>query len=200
MDAVYTDLKAAFDRVDHNILLKKLEKLGLSPALASWFRSYLTGRSLQLKIESAVSKTFTNKFGVPHGSNSGPLLFSLYVNELAMLIPPGFRLLYADDVKLYNCIRSLSDCLELQRLVTVFEEWSTRNLLTISISKCCVISYSRKRKLITFGYAIGGTQLERVNNVRDLGVNLDRKLTFRGHYNDIVTKGNRMLEFACRIS
>ena len=200
MDVVYTDLKAAFDRVDHNILLSRLEKLGVSSALSSWFRSYLTGRTLQLKIGSTVSEPFTNVSGVPQGSNLGHLLFSLYVNELSFVLPPGYRILFADDVKLYKAVQTLDDCHELQRCVDTFDAWCARNFLTISIGKCCVISFTRKRKPITFTYNISGHTLERVCIVRDLGVNLDSKLTFRDHYNDIITRGNRMLGFVCIIA
>ena len=74
VDAVYTDLKAAFDVIDHRILLCKLSRIGASERLLRWLESYLTNRVLRVKLDSAVSCAFSNKSGVPQGSNLGPLL------------------------------------------------------------------------------------------------------------------------------
>lgn len=200
VDAVYTDLKAAFDRVDHCILLGKLEKLGVSDSMISWFTSYLTDRSLCVKIGASQSEVFTNISGVPQGSNLGPLLFSLFINELSRLLPPGCRLFYADDVKMYMIINSIADCEDLQQIVDHMQSWCSRNYLTLSINKCNVISFYRKKKPIRFDYSISGQILERVSQVRDLGVTLDCALTFKPHYNDVLNKANRQLGFIFKIS
>lgn len=200
IDAVYTDLKAAFDRVDHNILLTRLSKLGISPDLICWFDSYLKDRKLCVKIGSNTSEFFTNTSGVPQGSNLGPLLFSLFINDLAMLLPSGCRLFYADDVKIYIVINCIEDCFMLQRCVDLFVEWCTRNKLTLSVQKCSVISFHRKLKPVIFDYTILDRSLERVDHVRDLGVNLDSALTFRLHYSDIISKANRQLGFIFKIA
>lgn len=200
VDAVYTDLKAAFDRVDHGILLARLEKIGMSSAFVTWFRSYLSNRMLCVKIGSELSETFSNASGVPQGSNLGPLLFVLFINEIELLLPPGCRMFYADDVKIYMIIRCLLDCLELQRMVDSFEVWCTRNFMTVSISKCSVISFHRKTKPFVYDYTIAGEPLQRVTQVRDLGVTLDSELTFRVHYSNVISKANRQLGFIFKIS
>lgn len=200
VDAIYTDLKAAFDRVDHGILLRRLEILGVSPALVSWLQSYLTGRKLQVKIGSSHSAPFASNSGVPQGSNLGPLLFTLYVNEVSSILPPGCRLLYADDVKIYKIIKSISDCSHLQQLVDVFQAWCSRNMLTISITKCSAISFHRKQNPLMHDYKIFGNSLTRVSFIKDLGVTLDRELTFRSHYSELIAKGNKQLGFVCKIA
>lgn len=198
-DAIYTDFKSAFDRVDHNILLKRLEMLGISSDLVVWFKTYLTDRKLCVKIGSEASDTFTNLSGVPQGSNLGPLLFSLFINDLSRLLPPGCRLFFADDVKIFMKIMNLADCVALQHLVNTFADWSSDNKLTLSIHKCSVISFHRKQMPIHYEYAINNQKLERVDHVRDLGVILDSALTFRIHYEDIISKANRQMGFIFKI-
>ena len=200
IDAVYTDLKAAFDRVDHRILLRKLEVLGVSNSYVAWFSSYLTNRRLQVKIGSSLSVSFTNLSGVPQGSNLGPLLFSLFINDLANVLPENCLLMFADDTKLFKVIHSSLDCLVLQNLINVFYEWCSSNFLTVSIEKCNAISFHRKRNPLIFNYVLSNKVLERVNEIKDLGVILDSELSFRAQYSDVVRRGNRQLGFVCKIA
>lgn len=200
VDAIYTDLKAAFDRVDHSILLAKLERLGVSPDLVHWFESYLTDRKLCVKIGSAQSDCFTNKSGVPQGSNLGPLLFAIFLNDVGFVLPPGCRIFYADDVKIYIVVRCLADCQRLQQWIACFSEWCGRNFVILSVEKCSAISFSRKRKPILYDYAIDDLPLQRVEVTRDLGVVLDSSLTFKPHYSDIIARANRQLGFIFKIA
>ena len=80
---VFLDLSAAFDTVDHDILLWRLEyKFGIKDQPLTWFKSYLSNRSHRIVIGSAKSDSFHLKFGVPQGSCLGPMLFSLYTSEI----------------------------------------------------------------------------------------------------------------------
>ena len=200
VDAVYTDLKSAFDRVDHNILLLKLDKLGISNGLIRWFESYLTQRKLCVRIGQKSSEPFSNISGVPQGSNLGPLLFSIFINDLSELLPPGYRLFYADDVKIYTTVNGTEDCNRLQEWINTFENWCSMNLLTISIHKCNVISFHRKKSPIIYDYSISNQALLRVDHIRDLGVTLDSALTFRLHYDNIIIKANRQLGFIFKVT
>lgn len=200
LDTIYTDLKSAFDRVNHDLLLAKIERLGATERFVSWLRSYLYNRVLYVKVGNATSVCYQATSGVPQGSNLGPLLFSIFFNDICLVLPDGTRLLYADDLKIFLRIRSIQDCKELQRLIDVFQGWCSRNLLLVSISKCSVISFTRRKTPIVWSYTMCGEPLERTSVVKDLGVLLDAKLSFTDHYSSIISKANRNLGLIFRIS
>lgn len=199
VDTVYTDIKAAFDRVDHAILLAKLRHLGASDAFVCWLESFLANRSLSVKLGNAESRVFHCTSGVPQGSNVGPLLFSLYFNDVCLLLPPGCKIVYADDLKIYLEVRTVDDCIKMQKLIDTFYEWCACNLLNISVPKCSVISFSRKKSTIEYLYSINCQQVQRVTVVKDLGVLLDTGLSFHNHYNSIIAKANKNLGFIMRV-
>jgi retron-type reverse transcriptase len=99
--AIFCDLKKAFDTVDHNILLKKLAKIGVSEAALKWFKSYLSDRYQYVSIGSSASNLCSIKIGVPQGSILGPLLFLIYINDLPK-ISNLLNFLYADDTTLLS--------------------------------------------------------------------------------------------------
>ncbi|XP_055612980.1 uncharacterized protein LOC129759539, partial [Uranotaenia lowii] len=196
IDAIYTDISAAFDSVIHDILLKKLHRLGFSERMCAWIRSYLTDRRLAVKIGSDLIP----KSGVPQGSNLGPLLFTLFCNDINLLLTGCGVLLYADDLKIFLVINSQSDCLELQRFLDTVVNWCAINLLVLSVAKCCIITFGRRKNPFVYDYNVMGEQLHRVEEIKDLGVLLDSQMTFKRHYSKVLEKANRMLGFIIRLS
>lgn len=102
---VLLDLTSAFDTIDHNIMLNKLQDLlGISRSVLKWFSSYLTGRSFRVFINQIMSDTVGLWSGVPQGSVLGPILFLLYILSLGQIISQFQDVsyhLYADDIQLY---------------------------------------------------------------------------------------------------
>ncbi|XP_053686389.1 uncharacterized protein LOC128735932 [Sabethes cyaneus] len=90
--------------------------------------------------------------GIP-GSNLGPLLFMLFINDISALLPDDYHLLFADDIKLFRIVRSTADCLELQSLVDIFMQWCSRNLLTKPCSgNLCDMLYVSSHGVIDSSY------------------------------------------------
>lgn len=199
VDAVYTDLKAAFDCLNHSIIIAKLERLGLHGPILNWIRSYLSSRSLRVKIGAAVSAPLSITSGVPQGSNLGPLLFSIFFNDVSYTLEPQCRMFYADDLKIYSVIRQHSDTSTLQRKLDNFQDWCDRNRMKLSLDKCNIITFTFRKNPIVFNYCLGEHSLERVNQVCDLGVLLDTKLSYNDHMTSIISRANRQLGFIFRV-
>lgn len=202
VDTVYTDLKAAFDRIDHDIALQKFAKLGFSARLCRWIESYLKNRIIQVKIGSSLSEEFSNGSGVAQGSNLGPIIFNAFFNDSNALFNDNCKLSYADDFKIFIAIDSLADCYRLQSRLDKFADWCAANRLELSVTKCTTISFHRKtrREVFTFDYNLNGHVLERLYVVKDLAALLDEKFSFRQQQAAVVDKANRQLGFLFRMA
>jgi len=200
VDTIYTDFKAAFDSISLACLLSKLEKLGIGDPLLSWLKSYLYGRSYKVRVENSFSEPFIASSGVPQGSVLSPLLFILFINDCVNVLPPDGCLLYADDIKIFLPVTSLTDCARLQDYIDCFNVWCNSNGLSLSPDKCCVISYGRSSNKIEHDYVLCDTVLNRVTVTRDLGVWIDEKLSFQEHIEITLNKANKMLGLIIRMS
>lgn len=198
VDVIYTDFSKAFDKVDHIILLEKLDIFGFSNNLLKWFKSYLIGRNQQVFFNGVNSRIFTSTSGIPQGSILGPLLFIIFINDICDKIKSDC-ILYADDLKIFRQIISVDDCELLQRDIDVLYSWSLKNNLHLNIMKCNVLTFTRKSNPIVKHYYIDNALLNRKNSTRDLGVHFDAKLRFNEHIDHICKKAAKMLGLIQRL-
>ena len=186
---VFLDLAKAFNTVNHEILLKKLEWYGIRGVVLNLLRSYLSQRQQYTKANGYESNTQTINSGIPQGSTLGPLLFLIYVNDLPKATNMKVRL-FADDACLSldgNDPISLEQQInqELENVVL----WMKQNKLFLNFEKSNFMIFSKKlNKDANFSIKLGDVGLKRVNETKYLGVILDDKLSWEPHLKHLKNK------------
>ena len=180
---LFLDLKKAFDTVDHKILIAKLKTYGVQGHALQWFISYLSGRKQVCKINNEISNTANITCGVPQGSNLGPLLFLVYINDLPNCLTSTKASMFADDTNI-SCCGGSSVEIE-QKLNTDLEnvhKWLISNKLTLNVEKTEYMIIGSRNRLNQIHsnpeIVIGEQTIERVARKEFLGVIVDEKLNW----------------------
>lgn len=200
LDIFYSDIEKAFDTVNPIKLIQKAAKFKVSNAFILWLYSYLHDRKQYVKIGQSTSEFFNVASGVGQGTILGPLLFIIFFDDSNIKIPGVVNSNFADDKKCALEIRNQSDAAKLQTAIDQFQEWCKANDLSIHYMKCKILSLYTKKNPIVYNYTINGQPIERVNEMRDLGVIFDRKLNFNSHIEYICNKAKAALQFVRRQS
>ena len=185
------DLSAAFDTIDHNILITRLSTwYGISGTALSWFTSYLTDRQQAIKIGNCFSDMLPTSCGVPQGSVLGPLLFTLYTTPLSSVIQ-GHNLdhhLYVDDTQSYISLTTPDACRSLNQLRDCLQDVSLsmkNSKLKLNANKTEFIiigTVTQRAKLDSFFPThILNQSVTPAPSVSNLGVNFDESLNFKQH-------------------
>lgn len=199
VDSIYTDFSSAFDKVDHKILLNKLENFGIFGQLLLWFKSYLTERQQRVVVKGYESPVYFSTSGVPQGSHLGPILFLMFVNDIVLSIKHSKCSIFADDLKIFKEINTPYDVLLLQTDLDAVHDWCLQNRMTLNVKKCYHITFTKKRSPLPTSYSINGVALQKTDTIRDLGVQLDSKLSFTNHIDNITAKAAKMSGFIKRM-
>jgi hypothetical protein len=192
---VSLDLSAAFDTIDHSVLLSRLNtSFGVCGATLAWLTSYLSGRSQVVRIGSSTSSTVTLDLGVPQGSVLGPILFSSFISPIGQ-ITASFNIShqqYADDTQLYiplSVKHSTPDTAQLESCLTALYSWFSHNGLCLNPTKSDSILFGTHQRLLHFPTIphvdIAGTMVNLSDHITTLGVILDSKLTFDHHVTSV---------------
>ena len=193
---VLLDLSAAFDTVDHTLLVTRLSTcFGFHGTVLKWLKSYLSSRKLFVKVGNSHSSQRALKCGVPQGSVLGPLLYLLYTSPIADIINDhGLSYhLYADDTQLYITFKStsLNDIqqvkLRVECCVRDIDEWMIRNYLKLNQDKTdLVVISSRFHPMPDIGHiTVGSECITPRDSVRNLGVQFDSIFSFEEHIKNI---------------
>lgn len=189
---LFLDFKKAFDTVDHDILLDKLRSYGVVDSALDWFGSYLAGRYQIVQIENQYSDMMGIAFGVPQGSIIGPLLFSIYINDLPSATSESQAILYADDTAVIYSSEKIS---EIQQVLStdliLIGKWLVKNKLTLNVKKTKSMLFGTPTMMKRADPLIlhyDSHDIEQVHVFRYLGVLLDSTLTFKDHLSMICKK------------
>jgi hypothetical protein len=189
--AIFIDVSKAFDCVDHQILLAKLYKSGIRGSFHKLMTSYMSGRLQKVCLNGSESENGSINFGVFQGTILGPLLFLVYINDLLHLPLKGQIQLYADDVALLYSSQGCDDMYEMmQHDLNIIENWFYDNRLTANGLKTKLIIFKHPKKILSSSRTLflGGQTVERVSEIRYLGLILDSRLTWYPHIDHIKSK------------
>jgi len=183
--AVFVDFRKAFDLVNHKILISKLYNLNFSSSAIKWFESYLNGRCISVKLDNNYSSCHNLTHSVPQGSILGPLLFSLYINEIPNYFTNCKCILYADDLVIYASGNTMSDVnVKLQSDLDNRNKWCTLNGMIMNLDKTKCVRFKNSRGKTDdsgLNIIINNNPIENVLLFKYLGLWLDPTLSFKHH-------------------
>ena len=197
---IYIDLSKAFDTLNFDILLNKLDYYGVQGCANRLIYSYLSDRWQFVEFNGHKSSYLPIKTGVPQGSVLGPLLFLIYINDLPLVSNVFDMLMYADDTTLYcNIKQDIGEEVINAELLKLWE-WLSANKLSLNIAKTkYMVFHTSKRNVIYPNLKVNNNNIERVTQFNFLGVILHSHMTWNKHINHISMKIARSIGILYRL-
>ena len=204
---VLLDLSAAFDTVDHEILIQDLIRLGIRGKVLDWFSSFLNNRNFRVVIGKDMSESGKMTTGVPQGSILGPVLFIIYTIELYYLLQ-SLKVechFYADDTQIYFSVLEPNQGREkFQEVYSAVENWMYRRKLKLNSGKTEIMLVGSQTKVSLLSnfteMTVGTSTVTLSQKVRSLGVIVDQNLTLKPQLNNTKRKAIYNLMNISRIS
>ena len=191
IDIVYLDFRKAFDTVPHERLLNKLQAYGIVGNVSRWIRQFLIGRCQSVHVGKEKSQKASVKSGIPQGSILGPILFTIFINDLPNCVLSTCKI-FADDTKIFN---TTDNHKILQNDLTNLQEWSDLWNLYFNIEKCKVLHIGNNNPCVDYTMKCKDTtfRLQECREEKDLGVTFDRTMLFDSHIQKSINKANQMI-------
>lgn len=210
--AIFLDLAKAFDTVSHKILLRKLENVGIRGIVLDLFKSYLTNRLQRVKINNDFSHPETVAYGIPQGTVLGPILFLLYINDIAKVNIDGKLIAYADDTALVFESNSWEDTQQkAERGLSKIKMWLDNNLLTLNENKTYFLYFALHKnslpnikkltihnsnclnKSLPINDCTCNTYIKNCDSIKYLGVVLDSSLKWDKQITQLCSKIRKLI-------
>ena len=195
VDILFLDYSKAFDSVPHRRLLKQVESFGIHGTALAWIGAFLSNRRQQVRANGELSEFKPVLSGVPQGSILGPVLFTLYVNDIPSELESIISM-YADDTKIYTAITSESSITALKSDLRKLEAWAQLMQMKFHPAKCKVMHLGKSNPKETYQMKTADGNyhnLEETEVEKDLGVEVDNKLKFSHHIQSKINKANKIL-------
>ena len=191
IDIIYLDFKKAFDSIPHERLLIKMKGYGITGRTLNWVRNFLSGRQQRVRIGNECSSRTDVTSGIPQGSILGPVLFTIFINDLPEAISVNCKV-FADDTKIYDDSRNHKN---IQEDLYKMQKWTETWNLYFNVSKCKVMYMGKKNPKTDFYMQIEKEKqkLEPCSEEKDLGITFDVNLKFDIHISNITKKANQMI-------
>ena len=186
-DTIYTDFSKAFDSVPHKRLLNKLHAYGIRGNLLQWIKNFLSDRKQRVVIGQETSGWRPVTSGIPQGSVLGPVLFTIFINDMPKLVQSMMKL-FADDAKIFKAIESVNDIETIQDDINKLLQWSFIWQLPLNVPKCKILHYGKNNPNHT--YYMGNRPLATDSSETDVGVTFDTQLSFKLHMRNMIAKAN----------
>ena len=205
---VMVDFRKAFDLVDHDLLLQKLEIYKCSHKFIKLMKSYLSNRSQAVSSGGKLSDNGFVTCGVPQGSILGPLLFLIFINDLPLCLSEhAFSIdLYADDTTIYDIQKDLHILVKnLQRTLDHLKDWFRQNGMILNTQKTKVMLLATRQKRLHIDESIfvlnyDNTQLQVTTEDKILGINIEQNLQWNDHFQVVCKKMSSYIWLMSRIS
>ena len=195
VDSIYLDFQKAFDSVPHERLLTKLEGYGITDLALKWIKKFLKERRQQVLVNGAKSGWSKVLSGIPQGSVLGPVLFVIYINDMPDSIENLIQM-FTDDTKLYAQVNNDEDSKSLQEDVNRLEEWANKWQIRFNATKCKVMHLGKENLQKPYYMTSSNKDevtLEETLVEKDLGVYVDKDLSFSHHIQQGIAKANKLL-------
>ena len=190
--ALLTDLSKAFDCINHELLIAKLEAYGCDIVSLRYIYSYLTERKQRVKVNNSLSLFSNINTGVPHGSILGPLLFNIYINDIFYFIDERNVANYADDNTPYAIETNIDSLVEdIETNATILIKWFRDNYLKMNEDKCHLLITNQEDDCISV--RIGKENIANSKSEKLFGIAIDNKLNFNEHISMLSKKVNLKL-------
>ena len=203
---VFLDFSKAFDTVNHDILLRKLYRYGIRGIANDWFRSYLSNRTQFVNYNNTKSSELNITCGVPQGSILGPLLFLIYINDIAHVSKLLYMILFADDTNAFLTGRNVDDMIkQMNTELDNLKIWLYANRLSLNISKTHFILFRSSglhKPVFSNDVIINDQVVKQETSTKFLGVIMDERLSWKEHIQHIkikIAKGLGILYKARRL-
>ena len=196
-DVILLDMAKAFDTVNHQILIHKLEHMKVTGKILTWIKLFLTKRSQTVVVDGHKSYPVHVASGVPQGTVLGPVLFLLYINNITQFVKSSIIKLFADDSKLIASIKTLEDREKILSDLSALTTWTEMNSMRFNEEKFQLLQIGPHENL-KYPYNTNNIEIKKSEYVKDLGIYVSEDLSYNFHITEMTRSASNYASWLLR--